>query len=86
MTTNTNHVVQFIHLDDFIADLRDQLSIRATELPGILHVPNDLPLVYADNPLQRLDETGPTGDHWPTLLQAADTVAEYTPGGDGSPG
>lgn len=45
-----------------------------TARPGILHVPNDLPLVYAANPL-RLVEAG-----------AIDTAADYSPGGDGSDG
>lgn len=73
-----------------------------TDLPnisGILHVPNDLPLVYADDAEARehlkwerdkmadaLRRAGLTDQADRLLAQTADdTATNYTPGGDGSP-
>lgn len=40
--------------DTIIDELRSQLGIRVTDLPGILNVPADLPFVLAAHPLDKL--------------------------------
>jgi hypothetical protein len=68
-----------------------------TDLPninGILHVPTDLPLVYADarEYLKWERQAADLEALWADRLQAADAAADaaaevdHSPGGDGSPG
>lgn len=67
-----------------LLDRLAQIGLYNTARPGILHLPDDPPLVYAANTLP--DEVGPTAGHWPSLIQAAgDAADDYHPGGDGSP-
>lgn len=62
--------------DDIIDYLQNRLGILHTARPGILNVPADLPLVLAVNPLNE-----------PVVEQViTNAAAEFSPGGDGSPG
>lgn len=71
--------------DVIIDHLRTALaavSLRSTARAGILHVPNDLPLVYAAHPLDELVDKRATT----AVASGEDTAADYAPeGGAGSP-